>query len=112
MTPILWGKPGRNILKLIFYINVNIVDAKCGVQHSRDIKQIISAAISQIYFNISSTQRSHYLYSPRGHNKEVHEVPGISHVASLVKHEAQSEDFGAHLCGEHHHEDDLQLFLK
>ena len=57
MTPIMWGKPGKNILSVIFYINVKIVDAKCQVQHSRDIKQIISAAISR-YLIFSPKQRS------------------------------------------------------
>ena len=50
---------------------------------------------------------TNYFDSPRGHNKEVHEIPGISHVTSLVKHEAQCQYLGAHLCGEDHHEDDL-----
>ena len=53
-----------------------------------------------------------YCSLPGGHDKEVHEVPGVPHVAALVQHEAQRQDLGAHLRGEHHHEDDLQLFLK
>ena len=53
-----------------------------------------------------------YCSLPGGHDEEVHEVPGVPHVAALVQHEAQRQDLGAHLRGEHHHEDDLQLFLK
>ena len=95
--------PGKNILKLIFYINVNIVDAKCQVQHSRDMSSNIR--IFDILKHLEVTTK--YFHSPRGHDKEVHEVPGISHVTSLVEHEAQSEYLGAHLRGEDHHEDDL-----
>ena len=50
--------------------------------------------------------------SPRCDNKEVHEVPRVSHVAALVQHEAQGQDLGQHLRGEHHHEYNLHLFLQ
>ena len=62
----------------------------------------------QIFDILTQTEvTTNYFDSPRGHNKEVHEIPGISHVTSLVKHEAQCQYLGAHLCGEDHHEDDL-----
>ena len=62
----------------------------------------------QIFDILTQTEvTTNYFHSPRGHNKEVHEIPGISHVTSLVEHEAQSQYLGAHLCGEDHHEDDL-----
>ena len=50
-------------------------------------------------------------HSPRCDNEEVHEIPGVSHVAPLVQHEAQGQDLGQHLGGEHHHENNLHLLL-
>ncbi len=37
---------------------------------------------------------------------------GVCGLLFLVKDEPQGQDFGHHLCGEHHHEHDLQLFLQ
>ena len=50
-------------------------------------------------------------YSPRCDNEEVHEVPWIPHVATLMQHKAKGKDLGQHFRGENHHEDNLHLFL-
>ena len=81
------------------------------VLHFPDITQIISF-IKLSTNNILGHSCQENTILPRCHHEEVHEVPGVPHVASLVEHEAEGEDLGAHLRGEDHHEDNLQLLLK
>lgn len=52
-----------------------------------------------------------FVHLPWGYHEEVHEVPGVPHVASLVQHEAQGQNLCTHLSCEHHHEDNLELLL-
>ena len=44
------------------------------------------------------------MYSPRGDDYKVHNVPEVSHVAVFVKDEPEGQDFCAHLDCENNHE--------
>ena len=80
------------------------------VLHFPDITQIISFIKLSIN-NILGHSCQENTILPRCHHEEVHEVPGVPHVASLVQHEAQGQNLCTHLSCEHHHEDNLELLL-
>ena len=79
------------------------------MQYSWDINQIGFTSSSSPW-SISAVQNSFNL--PRCNNEKVHKVPGVPHIASFVKHESKSKNFCTHLSSEHHHKDNLKLFLK
>ena len=63
------------------------------------------------YIFAAATPLAIYPHLPWGDHEEVHEVPGVPHVTSLVQHEAQGQNLCTHLSCEHHHEDNLELLL-